>query len=82
MVMYIITTCLCHLSKVALYTRKIKAQHVQIVEANLRCPVIKVRLRVEVKKVKVEVEVEVKAIKVKPFENNYSLNIMRVMSSQ
>lgn len=80
MVMYIITTCLCHLSKVALYTRKIKAQHVQIVEANLRCPVIKVRLRVEVKKVKVEVEV--KARKVKPFENNYSLNIMRVMSSQ
>jgi hypothetical protein len=73
--MYIITTCLCHLSKVVLYTRKIKAQHVQIVEANLRCPVIKVRLRVKVKKVEieVEVEVEVKARKVKPFENNYSV---------
>lgn len=72
MVMYIITTCLCHLSKVVLYTRKIKAQHVQIVEANLRCPVIKVRLRVKVKKVKVG-KVEVKARKVKPFENNYSV---------
>ena len=70
MVMYIITTCLCHLSKVVLYTRKIKAQHVQIVEANLRCPVIKVR--VKVKKVKVG-KVEVKARKVKPFENNYSV---------
>lgn len=80
MVMYIITTCLFHLSKVALYTRKIKAQHVQIVEANQSSLVIKA----EVKKVKVgEVEkVEVKAIKVKPFENNYILNIMRVMSSQ
>ena len=80
MVMYIITTCLCHLSKVALYTRKIKAQHVQIVEANQSSLVIKA----EVKKVEVgEVEkVEVKAIKVKPFENNYILNIMRVMSSQ
>lgn len=82
MVMYIITTCLCHLSKVALYTRKIKAQHVQIVEANQSSLVIKA----EVKKVKVgeveKVEVEVKARKVKPFENNYTLNIMRVMSSQ
>ena len=80
MVMYIITTCLFHLSKVALYTRKIKAQHVQIVEANQSSLVIKA----EVKKVKVgEVEkVEVKARKVKPFENNYTLNIMRVMSSQ
>lgn len=81
MVMYIITTCLCHLSKVALYTRKIKAQHVQIVEANQSSLVIKA----EVKKVKVgevELKVEVKARKVKPFENNYTLNIMRVMSSQ
>jgi len=78
--MYSIPTCLFHLSKVALYTRKIKVRHVQIVEANQSSLMIKA----EVKKVEVgevELKVKVRARKVKPLENNYSLNIMRVMSS-